>query len=146
MSTPWHPLVDIQPADSARPAEILYFLVAQHLKRPAVADLQPIFFQAEHTSLLRSGSCQAKQSRDPRRSIDPMEAMLTVAPLQDQVKSVLSKSPYLSRKELRVEANNGHVRLEGTVDSFFQKQMAQELLRRVDGVEKIVNQLQVNWR
>ena len=72
--------------------------------------------------------------------------MLTVAPLQDQVKSVLSKSPYLSRKELRVEANNGHVRLEGTVDSFFQKQMAQELLRRVDGVEKIVNQLQVNWR
>ena len=74
-----------------------------------------------------------------------MEAMLTVAPLQDQVKSVLSKSPYLSRKELRVEANNGHVRLEGTVDSFFQKQMAQEAVRHIDGVEEIENQLVVDW-
>jgi osmotically-inducible protein OsmY len=38
------------------------------------------------------------------------------------------------------------VRLQGTVGSFYQKQMAQELLRRVDGVERIENQLQVSWR
>ena len=71
--------------------------------------------------------------------------MVTATPLQDQVESALSNSPYLSRKEVRVEASDGRVRLEGIVKSFFQKQMAQELLRRVDGVEKIENQLQVNW-
>ena len=72
--------------------------------------------------------------------------MLTATPLQDQIQSALSENPYLSRRQVRVETNDGHVRIEGTVDSFFQKQMAQELLRRVDGVEKIENQLQVNWR
>ena len=72
--------------------------------------------------------------------------MLTATPLQDQIQTALSENPYLSRRHVRVETNDGHVRLEGTVDSFFQKQMAQELLRRVDGVEQIENQLQVNWR
>ncbi len=35
--------------------------------------------------------------------------------------------------------------LKGTVNSYFQKQMAQEAIRRVDGVELIDNQLEVNW-
>jgi osmotically-inducible protein OsmY len=44
-----------------------------------------------------------------------------------------------------VEATDGHVLIEGTVGSFFQKQMAQEVVRRLDGVERVVNQLQVSW-
>ena len=35
--------------------------------------------------------------------------------------------------------------LKGQVNSFFQKQMAQEAIRRVDGVQRIENMLQVNW-
>jgi osmotically-inducible protein OsmY len=31
------------------------------------------------------------------------------------------------------------------VNSFFQKQMAQEALRRIEGVESIENHLQVHW-
>ena len=31
------------------------------------------------------------------------------------------------------------------MSTFFQKQMAQEAIRRVDGVEQIENLLQVNW-
>ena len=75
-----------------------------------------------------------------------MESMLSVTPLQDQIRSALSESSYLSRNDLSVETEKGYVRLKGTVETFFQKQMAQELLRRVDGVERIENQLQVNWR
>jgi hypothetical protein len=31
------------------------------------------------------------------------------------------------------------------VDTFYHKQVAQELLRKVDGVERIVNLLEVHW-
>jgi osmotically-inducible protein OsmY len=77
-----------------------------------------------------------------------MEA--TLAPpaalgLVDQVHGALSRSPYVSPGELRIEADRGVVRLEGAVRSFFQKQMAQEVIRRLDGVERIVNCLQVTW-
>lgn len=75
-----------------------------------------------------------------------MEATLSAAPLYDQVHGALSTSPYLASHQLHIHTSDGHVRLEGTVRSFFQKQMAQELVRRVDGVEQVENQLQVNWR
>jgi osmotically-inducible protein OsmY len=44
-----------------------------------------------------------------------------------------------------VETADGRVTLKGNVRSFFQKQMAQEAVRRVDGVERIDNLLEVNW-
>jgi osmotically-inducible protein OsmY len=44
-----------------------------------------------------------------------------------------------------VEAADGQVVLKGNVGSFFQKQMAQEAIRRVDGVERINNMLEVTW-
>ncbi|RIK81218.1 MAG: transport-associated protein [Planctomycetota bacterium] len=76
-----------------------------------------------------------------------MEA--TIAPprpaLLDQVNGVLNRSPYVAARDLRIEAAEGVVRLEGAVRSFFHKQMAQELIRRVDGVERIENRLQVEW-
>jgi osmotically-inducible protein OsmY len=65
--------------------------------------------------------------------------------LLDQVHGALSRSPYVSANEMRVEESDGVVRLEGAVRSFFHKQMAQELIRRVDGVERIDNRLQVKW-
>jgi osmotically-inducible protein OsmY len=65
--------------------------------------------------------------------------------LLDQVHGALSRSPYMAARDLRVEASEGVVRLEGAVRSFFHKQMAQELIRRVDGVERIENCLQVQW-
>ena len=74
-----------------------------------------------------------------------MQATLSAAPLLDQVRGVLSQSPYLTSRQLQIEAKNGNVRLAGTVGTFYQKQMAQELARRVDGVQNVENQLQVNW-
>ena len=76
-----------------------------------------------------------------------MEAAVAAPPneLINQVHGALSRSPYVSPHEVRVEAEEGVVRLEGAVRSFFQKQMAQEVVRRLDGVERIVNCLQVTW-
>ncbi len=79
-----------------------------------------------------------------------MEATLTASPtvttLLDQVRGALNKSHYIPPRQVRVATQGNKVRLEGTVTSFYQKQMAQELARRVDGVEAVENQLQVSWR
>jgi osmotically-inducible protein OsmY len=74
-----------------------------------------------------------------------MEATLNSPPLLDQVQGALSNSPHVPAHQVRVETTDGHVRIEGTVGSFFQKQMAQEVVLRLDGVEQIENQLQVSW-
>jgi osmotically-inducible protein OsmY len=39
----------------------------------------------------------------------------------------------------------GYVTISGEVNSFYQKQMAQEAIRHVDGVQRIENRLEVNW-
>jgi osmotically-inducible protein OsmY len=39
----------------------------------------------------------------------------------------------------------GRVVLRGVVPSYYQKQVAQEVVRMVDGVERVDNQLEVNW-
>jgi osmotically-inducible protein OsmY len=75
--------------------------------------------------------------------------MSTVAfstPLFDRIHEALTSNPYVpSRRQVRIEAADGHVVLKGNVRSFFEKQMAQEAIRRVDGVQLIDNLLEVNW-
>ncbi len=62
---------------------------------------------------------------------------------EDQLQSAISTSPYLSGRKLRVESESGCVVLHGEVGTFFQKQMAQETVRRIDGVREIRNRLEV---
>ena len=75
-----------------------------------------------------------------------MEAAIARPELLDRVHGALSRSPYAAPRELRIEASEGVVRLEGAVRSFFHKQMAQEIIRRLDGVQRVENCLQVNWQ
>ena len=35
--------------------------------------------------------------------------------------------------------------LHGTVHTFYEKQMAQEITRRIDGVDFVDNRVEVNW-
>lgn len=65
--------------------------------------------------------------------------------LVDRIDAAIQTNPYLVGKNLRIEAANGRITLKGVVNSFFQKQMAQESLRRVVGVSQIENDLEVNW-
>ena len=53
--------------------------------------------------------------------------------------------PHLKRRNVRIETQEGRVVLRGTVKSYYHKQMAQEALRRLEGVSQIENQLEVNW-
>jgi osmotically-inducible protein OsmY len=67
------------------------------------------------------------------------------ATLVDRAKAALERSPHLARKRLKLAARQGRLTLEGTVDSSYQKQMAQEALRKIDGVETVENLLEVHW-
>lgn len=72
--------------------------------------------------------------------------MITEAPpLDDRVLVALERNPYLAGRNLRFETSQGRVTLRGVVASYFQKQMAQEAIRRVDGVDEIANEVEVSW-
>jgi osmotically-inducible protein OsmY len=65
--------------------------------------------------------------------------------LFDRIHSALSTNPHVPSRQVRVEAAEGTVVLKGSVGSFFEKQMAQEAIRRIDGVQRINNLLEVTW-
>jgi len=65
--------------------------------------------------------------------------------LADRVDQAIQANPYVSGRLLRFEADGGRVVLQGSVGSYFQKQMAQEVVRRVEGVEEVDNCLEVLW-
>jgi osmotically-inducible protein OsmY len=67
------------------------------------------------------------------------------ADLDQQVQSALIKQAGVPQKNLRFEACEGRVTLHGTVHSYYQKQMAQEALRRLEGVQTIDNKIEVSW-
>ena len=63
--------------------------------------------------------------------------------LTHEVATAIQNTPYLSGRTLRFEEHDGHVVLRGIVGSYFQKQMAQEAIRRIRGVLRIRNELEV---
>ena len=65
--------------------------------------------------------------------------------LDSLIAATIRKSPHLKSHKLQVEIQQGHVVLRGVVNSYYTKQMAQETLRRIEGVEQIENQLEVHW-
>jgi osmotically-inducible protein OsmY len=69
--------------------------------------------------------------------------MINTPPLDDRVLTALERNPYLSHRNLRFETSSGRVTLKGVVTTYFQKQMAQEAIRYVDGVSEIANELEV---
>ena len=64
--------------------------------------------------------------------------------LTDQVHFALQQSPHLGpRREFHFETAAGRITLRGMVRSYFQKQMAQEAIRNLHGVDMICNELEV---
>ena len=72
-------------------------------------------------------------------------SMSEAATLVERLDAAISSNPHLFRHDLRCSSKAGHVTISGNVNTFFQKQMAQEAIRYVDGVERIENQLEVTW-
>ena len=77
---------------------------------------------------------------------DAGEREMIDMPLDDRVLTALQRSPYVARRCLRFETSAGRVTLRGVVNTYFQKQMAQEALRHIDGIHEIANELEVSWR
>ena len=65
--------------------------------------------------------------------------------LSEKVSHTLQQNPYLQSRNLRFEMSEGRVTLHGQVASWYQKQMAQESLLRLDGIDRVENQLEVCW-
>ena len=63
--------------------------------------------------------------------------------LNHQVHFVLSRDPYIGRRDVTYEVIDQDVFLSGCVTTYYQKQMAQESLRKIEGISRIVNQLSV---
>jgi len=72
----------------------------------------------------------------PSKAVNPHDAAL---------EGTLERHPYLRNRNLRFESRDGRVILRGKVNSYYQKVMAQEIVRRLEGVDVIENQLEVNW-
>jgi hyperosmotically inducible protein len=88
---------------------------------------------------LSLSSCTAMTGKTAGKNVD--DANVTAA-VKSQL--VMEKAANLTR--IDVDTSNGIVHLNGVVDSPEQKARAQELARRVKGVKKVVNDLQVARR
>jgi hyperosmotically inducible protein len=81
-------------------------------------------------------SCQATTGRSAGRNMD--DAALTAS-----VNAALVSDKPSNFTRIDVDTTNGVVALNGTVETPEQRSRAEQLARRVDGVKKVVNNLQV---
>jgi osmotically-inducible protein OsmY len=65
--------------------------------------------------------------------------------LAQRLTSALDSNPHFNGRTLRFETDGSRVVMQGVVKTYFQKQMAQEAVRRVAGVEQVENCLEVTW-
>ena len=57
----------------------------------------------------------------------------------------LANHPSMKGKNVRIQQEKRRVILEGDLDSYYDKQLLQEVVRRIEGVEEIENRLLVGW-
>lgn len=75
----------------------------------------------------------------------PSPQQVDAIALVQRLDSAIKGNPHLSGHQVFCSEEGGTVILHGRVRSYYQKQMAQEALRNLQGVERIVNDLQVDW-
>lgn len=83
--------------------------------------------------------CQAMTGKTAGQNID--DAAITAS-----VKSTLVADKVANLTRIDVDTNNGVVSLNGVVDSLDQKNRAEDLARRVNGVRGVNNNLQLSGR
>lgn len=84
-------------------------------------------------------SCQAMTGRTAGRNVD--DAALTAS-----VNAALVTDKPSNFTRIDVDTTNGVVALNGTVETPEQRARAEQLAARVDGVKKVINNLQVSPR
>ena len=74
-----------------------------------------------------------------------MTTLFETPSLETRVHNEFQTNPYLSRRNLLVETDAGRVVVRGIVGSYYHKQMVQEAVRRIDGVDEVDNRVEVHW-
>lgn len=69
--------------------------------------------------------------------------MKSTPPLGDRIFTAISRNSQLAGRNLRFESHDGCVTLRGEVPTYYQKQLFQETIRYLEGVEQIENDLRV---
>ncbi len=72
-----------------------------------------------------------------------MPLLPTTNNLEEHIEAVIVGSPFINHRHVKTTMVDGNVRLEGRVETFFEKQMAQEAIRAVCGNGLIDNRLVV---
>ncbi len=67
----------------------------------------------------------------------------TVEDIAQRAQSALAESPIYLLRQLDVEQVEGRLYLSGRVDTYYHKQLAQELVRAVSGDMQVVNSVDV---
>ena len=66
--------------------------------------------------------------------------------LVERVDVALNRIRQQHRQTVQAETDQGRVVLRGTVGTYYHKQLAQEAVRVVEGVDEVDNHIQVDWR
>ena len=64
--------------------------------------------------------------------------------LRHRAQTALTDSPIHALRQIHVEQHDGALVLSGRVHSFYQKQLAQELVRAAAGQVELINSVDVN--
>lgn len=80
---------------------------------------------------------ESKAGAEPNRAAPNRE-------VQSRAQTALSASPIFALRELNVARSGDVLHLTGQVDSFYHKQLAQEVVRTVAGDCRVVNAVEVS--
>ncbi len=75
---------------------------------------------------------------------DRKYSSMPAGPLLHRIDSAIRTNPYVLHRRVFLESTPGKITLRGKVDSYYQKQMVQEVLRGIDGIAEISNLLEVD--
>ena len=65
--------------------------------------------------------------------------------VRERAQEALTSSPIHAMHELRVDLENGTMILSGRVDTFYHKQLAQEIVRAVVHGQPLINSIRVSY-
>ena len=68
------------------------------------------------------------------------------ATITQQMADVVVHHPHLKQRQVHFDNRDGRITIKGSVNSYFEKQLAQEALRNIQGITSIENKLEVEWK
>jgi len=65
--------------------------------------------------------------------------------IAEEAEARLRNDPHVNRRHISCECHQGVLLLRGELPSFYEKQVAQEAVKGVEGIAGIVNDIEVTW-